>query len=203
MGGLLGESQRKNITQMANDSVGVVYNRLHHFITESPWEEKRINERRLKVVDSCHQTRVGRGFALLLDDTGHRKSGNFTAGVARQYIGEIGKLDNGIVAVTTHLYDGKKNLTSGCRNLSASQFLTLRQERSLFQKEPEIALELIDRSLKRGYRPGIVLMDAGYGNNTNFLKGTRISPTEVSRSRRQKSENLAESIGRKLAKDSP
>nr|WP_281167025.1 hypothetical protein [Baaleninema simplex] len=58
---------------MANDSVGVVYNRLHHFITESPWEEKRINERRLKVVDSCHQTRVGRGFALLLDDTGHRK----------------------------------------------------------------------------------------------------------------------------------
>ncbi|WP_245555409.1 transposase, partial [Baaleninema simplex] len=43
LGGLLGESQRKDITQMANDSVGVVYNRLHHFITESPWEEKRIN----------------------------------------------------------------------------------------------------------------------------------------------------------------
>ncbi|PPT09414.1 Mobile element protein [Geitlerinema sp. FC II] len=36
-----------------------------------------------------------RGFTLLLDDTGHRKSGNFTAGVGRQYIGEIGKLDDG------------------------------------------------------------------------------------------------------------
>ncbi len=39
-----------------------------------------------------------------------RKSGNFTAGVGRQYIGEIGKTDNGNVVVTTHLYDGKKSL---------------------------------------------------------------------------------------------
>ncbi len=131
------------------------------------------------------------------------KADNFTAGVGRQYIGEIGKLDNGIVAVTTHLYDGKKNLTSGCRNLSASQFLPSGKKDPSFKKKPEIALELIDRSLKRGYRPGIVLMDAGYGNNYKFFKGTRISPTEVSRSRRQKSENLAESIGRKLAEDSP
>ncbi len=32
LGGLLGESERKNLTQMANNAVGVVYNRLHHFI---------------------------------------------------------------------------------------------------------------------------------------------------------------------------
>jgi SRSO17 transposase len=29
---------------------------------------------------------------------------------------------------------------------------------------------LIDRSLERGERPDIVLIDAGYGNNTTFLK---------------------------------
>jgi SRSO17 transposase len=39
----------------------------------------------------------------------------------------------------------------------------------LFKKKPELALELIDRSLHRGYRPGIVLIDAGYGNNVPFL----------------------------------
>ena len=38
-----------------------------------------------------------------MDDSGHRKSGNFKAGVGRQYIGEIGKTDNGIVVVTTRL----------------------------------------------------------------------------------------------------
>ena len=35
LGGLLGESERKNISQMANNSIGVVYNRLHHFIADS------------------------------------------------------------------------------------------------------------------------------------------------------------------------
>ncbi|MEG3439611.1 transposase, partial [Pannus brasiliensis CCIBt3594] len=39
-----------------------------------------------------------------------------------------------------------------------------------FKKKPELGLELIDRSLKRKYRPKIVVIDAGYGNNTPFLK---------------------------------
>jgi hypothetical protein len=32
LGGLLGESERKNLTQMTNNAFGVIYNRLHHFI---------------------------------------------------------------------------------------------------------------------------------------------------------------------------
>ena len=31
-------------------------------------------------------------------------------------------------------------------------------------------MELIARSLNRGYQPGIVLIDSAYGNNTSFLK---------------------------------
>jgi SRSO17 transposase len=36
----------------------------------------------------------------VLDDTGDRKDGTATAHVARQYLGSVGKVDNGIVAVT-------------------------------------------------------------------------------------------------------
>ena len=39
----------------------------------------------------------------------------------------------------------------------------------LFQKKPELALSLIDKTRERGYEPGIVLIDSGYGNNTSFL----------------------------------
>lgn len=46
----------------------------------------------------------------MVDDSGHKKSRNFMAGVGRQYIGEIGKTENRIVVATTHLYDGKKSL---------------------------------------------------------------------------------------------
>ena len=126
---------------MARDAVEVTYHKLHHFLTESTWSADKINERRLEVMNKCSQTRISRGFSLIVDDSGHRKSappalrspqrkdgvrsGNFTPGVGRQYIGEIGrtsrdseetsecvssKTDNGNVVVTTHLYDGKKSL---------------------------------------------------------------------------------------------
>ncbi|MFN9671232.1 MAG: IS701 family transposase, partial [Microcystis sp.] len=170
LGGLLGESERKNLTQMANNAVGVVYNRLHHFLTESPWSDRQVNECRLQVMNQCRQTQIPRGFSLIVDDSGHRKSGNLTAGVGRQYLGEIGKTDNGIVAVTTHLYDGKKSVPLDREIYQPASSLAEGKEDKEFKKKPEIAIDLIDRSLSRGYRPKIVLIDAGYGNNTNFLK---------------------------------
>jgi SRSO17 transposase len=169
IGGLLGESERKNMSQMASNAVGVSYHRLHHFLTEAPWSAAEINERRLSVMNQCSQTRISRGFTLIVDDSGHRKSGNFTAGVGRQYIGEIGKTDNGIVVVTTHLYDGKKSLPLDIELYQHASSLPQGKKDLEFKKKPELALALVDRSLERRYRPGIVIIDAGYGNNTTFL----------------------------------
>lgn len=169
LGGLLGESKRKNIYQMASDSVGVTYHKLHHFLTEATWSADKINKRRLEVMNKCSQTKIGRGFSLIIDDSGHRKSGNFTAGVGRQYIGEIGKTDNGNVIVTTHLYDGKKNLPLDVELYQNAKSLPLGKKDKEFKKKPELALELIDKSLERGVKPGIVLIDSGYGNNTTLL----------------------------------
>jgi hypothetical protein len=169
IGGLLGESERKNLSQMASNAVGVTYHRLHHFLTEAPWDAEQINQRRLLVMNQCSQTRISRGFTLIVDDSGHRKSGNFTSGVGRQYIGEIGKTDNGVVVVTTHLYDGQKSLPLDIELYQHASSLPQGKKDIEFKKKPELALALIDRSLMRGYRPGIVLIDAGYGNNTTFL----------------------------------
>ena len=170
IGGLLGESERKNVSQMARDSVEVTYHKLHHFLTESTWSVAQINERRLEVMNKCSQTRISRGFSLIVDDSGHRKSGNFTAGVGRQYIGEIGKTDNGNVVVTTHLYDGKKSLPLDIELYQHGDSLPEGKKDPEFKKKPTLALELIDKSLNRGYRPGIVLIDSSYGNNASFLK---------------------------------
>lgn len=103
LGGLLEESERKNLFQIVKDKVGVTYYKLHHFLTDAPWLSDKINERRLEVMSQCRQTKISRGFSLIIDDSGHRKSGNFTAGVGRQYIGEIDKIENGNVVVTSHL----------------------------------------------------------------------------------------------------
>jgi len=169
LGGLLGESRRKNLSEMARNAVGVVYHRLHHFLTDAQWSAQAVNERRLQVMNQCRQTKIPKGFSLIIDDSGHRKSGNFTAGVGRQYLGEIGKTDNGIVTVTTHLYDGKKSLPLDLELYQHSSSLPEGKKDPVFKKKPEIAIDLSDRSLARGDKPGIVLVDSGYGNNTNFL----------------------------------
>ena len=39
-----------------------------------------------------------------------------------------------------------------------------------FIKKPDIALKLIDKCLARGEKPGVVLVDAGDGNDSNFLR---------------------------------
>ena len=168
LGGLLGESERKNLSQIAANALGVTYHRLHHFLTEAPWSSTKVNERRLQIMNKCSQTRISRGFSLIIDDSGHRKSGNFTDGVGRQYIGEIGKTDNGIVVVTAHLYDGRKSLPLDIELYQHASSLPEGKQNSEFAKKPELALGLIDRNIERKYQPGIVIIDAGYGNNTSL-----------------------------------
>lgn len=169
LGGLLGESERKNLSQMASNTIGVEYHQLHHFLTEAPWSDSKVNELRLEMMNKCSQTRISRGFSLIIDDSGHRKSGNFTDGVGRQYIGEIGKTDNGIVVVTTHLYDGRKSLPLDIELYQHANSLPSGKQDPEFEKKTELAIKLIDRTLERKYHPGIVIIDAGYGNNTSFL----------------------------------
>jgi SRSO17 transposase len=170
LGGLLGESERKNLSQIAQDTVDVSYHSLRHFLVRASWDEQAINDRRLEVMRSCRQTKPATGFSLIIDDSGHRKSGNFTDGVGRQYIGEIGKTDNGIVVVTSHLYDGVKSLPLDITLYQHANSLAEGKQDPEFLKKPDIALNLIDQTLKRKYRPGIVIIDSGYGNNTSFLK---------------------------------
>lgn len=48
------------------------------------------------------QTLAGRPISLIIDETGDRKKGEHTDYVKRQYIGNLGKIENGIVAVTAY-----------------------------------------------------------------------------------------------------
>jgi SRSO17 transposase len=103
-----------------------------------------------------------------------RKSGNFRDGVGRKCIGEIGKRDNGIVVVTTHLYDGSKNDGSKGLPLHIELYhhgdsLPKGKQDPLFEKKPELGIKLIDLTLSRGYQPGIVIIDPGYGHNRSSL----------------------------------
>ena len=72
--------------------------------------------------------------------------------------------------VTTHLYDGRKSLPLDVELYQHGSSLPEGKKDPEFLKKPQLALKLIDRTLSRGHRPKIVLIDAGYGNNGSFLE---------------------------------
>jgi SRSO17 transposase len=71
------------------------------FLSESSWDVAAVNSQRLAWLFDTPGTRPHAQGVLVLDDTGDRKAGTKPAHVARQYLGSVGKSDNGIVAVTT------------------------------------------------------------------------------------------------------
>lgn len=168
--GLMGDSGRKNLQQISDNYIDVSYSSLRRFLVLSKWDNSKINERRLELMSKCRQTKPSINFSLIIDDSGHKKSGNFTAGIGRQYIGEIGKTDNGLVIVTSHLYDGVRSLPLDFCLYQHANSLEGGKEDPDYKKKPEIAIELVDKCLSRKMKPDEIIIDCGYGNNSNFIK---------------------------------
>jgi hypothetical protein len=74
---------------------------LQWFLTEATWDHERVNQRRVELLLGDPATAPNDQGALVLDDSGDRKAGRHTAHLARQWLGSLGKTDNGIVGVSS------------------------------------------------------------------------------------------------------
>jgi SRSO17 transposase len=96
--GMLSEIKRKTLPAIAK-AVGADAQALHHMLAYAPWSVQELRTRRLT---RFGQALDGRPFILCIDETGDRKKGKTTDYVAHQYIGNVGKLENGIVSVNAY-----------------------------------------------------------------------------------------------------
>src|SRR5512132_4558830 len=81
--------------------------RLQWLLSESSWDHEAVNRRRIELLCADAATAPHAQGVLVIDDTGARKDGTATAHGARQYLGSVGKTDNGIVAVTSLWADAR------------------------------------------------------------------------------------------------
>ena len=83
------------------------YQQLHHFISESNWDAFGVMR---TVATQTQQSLSGLkgGQGLLLDESGWEKAGTKSVGVARQYIGQVGKVCNAQVGVFAALVRGER-----------------------------------------------------------------------------------------------
>ena len=103
---LLPRERNKTLTAIANaepivGAQAAPVQQVQFFLSESTWDAEALNARRLELACADPATTPHEGGVLVIDDSGDRNAGTKTAHVGRQYLGSRGKIDNGIVAVTS------------------------------------------------------------------------------------------------------
>lgn len=141
---------------------------LQFFLSESTWEAEAVNTRRLELLASDPATAPHENGVLVIDDTGDRKDGTKTAHVARQYLGSIGKVDNGIVAVSSLWADERVYYPLHVQPYTPAERLPLAKKDPAFRTKPQIAVELVDAALSAGFTFRAVVSDCVYGENITF-----------------------------------
>jgi SRSO17 transposase len=141
---------------------------LQFFVSESTWKAEVVNARRLELLVSDPATAPHENGVLVIDDTGDRKDGTKTAHVARQYLGSVGKIDNGIVAVSSLWADERVYYPLHVQPYTPAERLPLGKKDPAFRTKPQIALELVDAALSAGFSFRAIVSDCIYGENATF-----------------------------------
>src|SRR3954463_9982961 len=180
--GLLLPGERKSVEPMAARvdpfRVGAAHQSLHHFVAKAAWDDAALlaAARAYALPALLEQGPVR---AWIVDDTGLPKEGKLSVGVARQYCGQLGKRDNCQVAVTLSVAPEQASLPIAYRLYLPEAWAGDPARRAMagvpeeveFRTKPAIALARSGRALAAGARRGVVVPDAGYGDDTDFRDG--------------------------------
>ena len=178
MRGLLLDGERKSIEPIAarlvddEGEVQAMRQRLQQCVTVSTWAEKELFRR----IASRAEAELPGIEAFVIDDTGFAKKGKLSVGVARQYSGTLGRVDNCQVATSLHLAGERGSACIGLRLYLPEEWAHDRKRRRKagvpdeveFESKWQLALSLLDDALAAGLGPRVVLADAAYGDIGEF-----------------------------------
>ena len=180
--GLLLPGERKSVEPMAArlapEEVSAKHQSLHHFVAKAPWEEAALlGAVRNFVLPKIEEAAPIR--AWIIDDTAIPKKGKHSVGVARQYCGQLGKQDNCQVAVTLSVASDQASLPIAFQLYLPESWASDTERRRKvgvpdeiqFKTKPQIALDQFRQAIADSVPQGVVLADAGYGNDTAFRTG--------------------------------
>lgn len=171
------QADRKNMERMAEVVDGADHQQLHHFTANSPWKARPVYDQVAREADSILGGQDDSG--LIMDETGVVKKGKASVGVARQYIGRIGKVDNGQIAVCAVLSCGFRYTLIDNRLYLPKEWTDdperckkakIPEENMEFKTKAQHALEMIIHARFNGIRFKWVGMDAGYGKEPWLLR---------------------------------
>jgi len=176
--GLMQAGQRKNMDRMAEVVPNTSSQNLQQFLTHSKWDSREVIDHVAQ--DAGKLLGDPRDACLILDESGFVKQGPKSVGVARQWLGRIGKVDNGQVAVYAALAKGRFATLIDTQLYLPEKWVEDRErckeagipdKEIVFRTKEELGLSMVRRALKKELKFGWVGADAGYGKGTGFMFG--------------------------------
>jgi SRSO17 transposase len=170
-GVLLPHDRHKTLTGLAGaepvvQAQAAEVQRLQLFLSESGWDAEALNARRLDLLLQDPATRSHAHGILVLDDTGDRKKGSHTPHVGRQYLGSVGKVDNGIVAVSSLWADERVYYPLHVVPFTPGRWFPKGDKDPAYRSKPRLAVQLVEAALRAGVCFRAVVADCGYGEGT-------------------------------------
>jgi len=174
--GLMLPGPRKSVEPMAArvhpQDVRSAHQSMHHLVADSEWSDVALLATVAREVVPVLSEGGKAPCFWIVDDTGHRKYGRHSVGVARQYCGQLGKTDNCQVAVSLSFASAEGSLPLNYRLYLPREWTEdkARCKRAgvpqeiRFATKGELAWGQIAAALEAGIPRGTVLMDAGYGD---------------------------------------
>jgi hypothetical protein len=166
--GLLLPSERhKMLTGLVNTEpvVGAQLPRaqkLQWFLSESDWDERKVQAERLTLLREDATTAPTTRGVLVIDETGDRKDGHKTAHVGRQYLGNLGKIDNGVVSVTSLWADEQVYYPLEIEPYTPESYFAKGRDDPDFRTKLKIALQLVGQAIQQGWPFRAVVADSFY-----------------------------------------
>lgn len=179
--GLLIPAERnKTLTALANTEplVGAQHaqsQRLQWFLSESDWDPVAVSRRRLEILlqDPC--TAPDTQGVLVIDEHGDRKWGTKTAHVGRQYLANLGKVDNGVVSVSSLWADERVYYPLHVEPYTPAAHFIHGKHDPAFRTKLQIAEVLVERALVAGIPFRAVVADSFYGEQATFRKALQVA----------------------------
>lgn len=177
--GLLVPTERnKTLTGLANTEpyVGAQQPRaqeLHWFLSESNWQERQVQERRLRLLLEEPSTAPNEQGVLVIDEHGDRKRGHKTAHVGKQYLANLGKLENGVVSVTSLWADERVYYPIDFEPYTPADYFEKGKQDPQFRTKLKIGVELVRRAVHMPIPFRAVVADSFYGEDRGFRQGLR------------------------------
>lgn len=156
------------------------YQQLQHFISQSEWDARAVMREVARNTNQSLAQLTGEQ-GLLLDESGNEKAGKVSVGVARQYIGQVGKVCNAQVGVYAGLSRADKIALVGVRLYLPQEWTADRKRcrragipepQQKYRTKPELALSIVEE-LEGLVEYQWIGGDTIYGNSAQLRQALR------------------------------